>query len=200
MFLNRIRSAALITCAVMGVSASAVPTAQAASSSATASQRPAASDSAPTCYYSASFLGFFYWGPPADTNLVWSSTSSTSGNAVLLGIRKSSSPLDCFKIYGSVVSGRAVDTYEQNNSSLCLNVAGNSKAAGAWIILYDCVFSPNEEFYENFVDNETQLQSVSSGLCIDAGNGLVALSHIVQEPCSKQGSNADQEWNLTGNL
>jgi hypothetical protein len=196
MFLNRISSAALITCAVIGVSASAVSTAQAATSSATASQRPAASDSAPTCAYSSAFLGFFYWGPPADTNLVWSSTSSTSGNAVLLGNKKSTSPLDCFKIYGYVVSGTAADAFEQNNSSLCLNVAGNSKAAGAWIILYDCVSSSNEKFYPDFVDNETQLKSVSSGLCIDAGNGLVALSHIVQEPCSQQGSNADQEWNL----
>jgi hypothetical protein len=197
MFLNRISSAALITCAIMGVSASAVSTAQAASSSATASQRPAASHSAPLCEYSSAVLGFFYWVPPADTNLAWSSTSSTSGNAVLLGIKKYTSPLDCFKIYGYVYNGRPADTLTQNNSSLCLNVAGNSKAAGAWIILYDCVSSPNEKFYINFVDNETQLQSVSSGLCIDAGNGLVALSHIVQEPCSKQGSNANQEWNET---
>jgi Ricin-type beta-trefoil lectin domain len=191
MILNRLKSAALITCAIMGASISLASTAQAATSSATASQRPVASDTAPSCAYSSANLHFEYWGPLADRSMVWSSRGSASGNAVLLGNKSTSSPLDCFKGLGY---GHGYFAFQQNNSDLCLNVAGNSKSAGAWIILYDCVSTANELFSVNTIDNETQLQSESSGLCIDLGNGFNAYSHLEQKPCSGTRGDIYQEW------
>jgi hypothetical protein len=193
MIFNRISSAALIACAIVGASTSLASTAQAASSSATASQRPMISETAPTCAYSSANLHYDYWGPSANHNLVWSSTSSSSGNAVLLGNKKTSSPLDCFKPLGF---GENEFEFQQNNSSLCLNVAGNSKSAGAWIILYPCVSTANEKFYVDFINNKTQLQSVSSGQCIDLGNGFNVLSHLEQKPCQSE-SDTYQEWSLS---
>jgi hypothetical protein len=70
MILNRIKSVALIACAIMGASISLAATAQAASTSATASQRPVVSDAAASCAYSSANLHFYYWGPAANKNLV----------------------------------------------------------------------------------------------------------------------------------
>jgi Ricin-type beta-trefoil lectin domain len=191
MKLNRISTAALIACAIMGASISLASTAQAATSSAAASYRPAVSNAAPTCAYSSANLHFYYWGPASDPSLVWSSTSSTSNNPVLLGNKKPSSPLDCFKGLGY---GHSQFAFQQNNSALCLNVAGNSKSSGAWIILYPCVSTANELFTVNTYNGETQLQSVSSGLCIDLGNGYNVLSHLEQKTCQSR-SDKYQEWN-----
>jgi hypothetical protein len=172
----------------MGASISLTSTAQAATSATTASQRPAVSETAPTCLYSSKNLHFDYWGPYADKSLVWSSRGSKSGNGVLLGDKSSSSPLDCFK---ALSYGHSEFAFQQNNSSLCLNVSGNSKKAGAWIILYDCVSTSNELFGIDTIGEETQLVSQSSGLCIDAVNGFSAYSQLEQEPCS---SSKYQEW------
>jgi hypothetical protein len=158
--------------------------------STTASQRSVVSDTAPSCAYSSALLHFYYWGPAANTGLVWSSAGSASGNPVLLGNKKTSSPLDCFKVLGF---GGGVDEFQQNNSSLCLNVAGNSKSAGAWIILYDCVSSANEKFRVDFLNGQTQIQSVSSGLCLDLGDGFHVLSHLEQKTCQSP-SDTYQEW------
>lgn len=196
MILNRKSTAALIACALMGASASLASTAHAASSSAArsasgvAAHRPAAASSAPTCAYSSANLHFNYWGPSSDHNLVWSSTSSTSNNPVLLENKSSSSSLDCFKALGF---GNGVFEFEQNNSSLCLNVAGDSHSSGAWIILYSCVSSSNEKFRIGFVNNQTQIQSVSSGLCLDLSNGFNVLSHVEQKTCQSP-SDIYQEW------
>src|ERR1700677_70613 len=190
MILNRIGTAALIACAIVGTSTSVASTAQAATFSATGSHGPVVSETAPTCAYSSANLHFDYWGPASNSSLVWSSTSSTSGNAVLIGNKKPSSPLDCFKPQGF---GNYVFEFQQNNSDLCLNVAGNSHASGAWIILYDCVSSANEKFTIDTINSETQLQSVSSGLCVDVGDGFNVLSHLEQKPCQGR-SDIYQEW------
>jgi ricin-type beta-trefoil lectin protein len=196
MKLNRIRAVAVAACAIIGASiplasaAQAAPFSAATSSSAAAAHRPAVADAAPTCAYSSANLHFYYWGPPSDKSLVWSSTSSSSGNAVLLGNKKTSSPLDCFKSLGF---GHSQFSFQQNNSDLCLNVAGNSKSSGAWIILYPCVSTANEKFTLDTYNNETQLQSVSSGLCVDLGNGYNALSHLEQKACQGR-SDKYQEW------
>lgn len=192
MILNRINSAALITCAIMGASISLAATAQAASSSAAASQRPVVTTAAASCAFSSANLHFDYWGPATDKKLVWSSRSSASGNGVLLENKSTSSSLDCFKALGF---GGGAFEFQQNQSSLCLNVAGNSRSVGAWIILYPCLSTSNEKFYVGFFNGQTQLQSVSSGLCIDLVNGFNINSQLVQKTC--QGRNdIFQEWTL----
>ena len=190
MILNRIKSAALITCAIMGASISLAATAQAASSSATASQRPVASAAVASCAYSSANLHFNYWGPAANKNLVWSSRGSASGNGVLIGNKSTSSSLDCFKGLGF---GGGAFEFQQNQSDLCLNVAGNSRSPGAWIILYPCISTSNEKFTLNFYNDQTQLQSVSSGLCIDVANGFNVYSQLVQKTCQGR-SDIYQEW------
>lgn len=190
MILNRIKSAALITCAIMGASISLAATAQAATSSATASQRPVANPLVASCAYSSAHLHFNYWGPAANKNLVWSSRGSASGNGVLIGNKSTSSSLDCFKALGF---GGSAFEFQQSQSGLCLNVAGNSRSPGAWIILYPCLSTSNEKFTINFFNNQTQLQSVSSGLCIDLVNGFNLNSQLVQKTCQSR-SDLFQEW------
>ena len=190
MILNRIKTAVLITCAIMGASISLAATAQASTSSATASQRPAASDAAASCAYSSALLHFYYWGPAANKSRVWSSRGSASGNGVLIGNKSTTSPLDCFKGLGF---GGGAFEFQQNQSDLCLNVAGNSKSSGAWIILYPCLSTSNEKFYVNTYNNETQLQSASSGLCIDVANGFNVYSQLEQKTCQSR-SDIYQEW------
>jgi hypothetical protein len=190
MIINRIKSAALITCAIMGASISLAATAQAASSSATASQRPVASAARSGCAYASANLHFNYWGPAAHGNLVWSSRGSASGNGVLIGNKSTSSSLDCFKALGF---GGGAFEFQQYQSSLCLNVAGNSRSAGAWIILYPCISTSDEKLTLNFFNNQTQLQSVSSGLCVDMANGFQIFSQLVQKSCQSR-SDIYQEW------
>jgi hypothetical protein len=123
--------------------------------------------------------------------LVWSSRGSAAGNGVLIGNKSTTSSLDCFKALGF---GGGVFEFQQNQSDdLCLNVAGNSKSAGAWIILWPCVSSSNEKFSTGFLNNETQLRSVSSGLCIDVGNGFNVFSQLEQKPCQSR-SDIFQLW------
>jgi Ricin-type beta-trefoil lectin domain len=191
MIVNRIKSAALIACAVMGASISLASTAQAASSSATASQRVVANNH--SCAFAVANLGFSYWGPNADRSMVWASEGLKLGNAVLLGNKSTTSPVDCFKQQHDDAGGPNF-AFQQNESGLCLNVAGNSKSAGAWIILWDCVSTPNEFFSLNTVNGETQLRSLSSGLCIDLGNGFNTYSHVEQKPCSGTRGDIYQEW------
>lgn len=195
MKLNRIRTAALVACAIIGAATSLASTAQAATSSAASSSvaaphRLVVPDTAPTCAYSSANLHFYYWGPASDSSLVWSTTSSSSNAPVLLGNKKTTSPLDCFKALGF---GHGQFSFQQNNSELCLNVAGNSDASGAWIILYPCDSTANEKFSLDTINNETQLQSVSSGLCVDLGDGYNVLSHLEQKPCQGR-SDVYQEW------
>lgn len=197
MKMGRISSVALVACAILGASTSLATTAQASSSVAVAAQhasapqRPASNEDSPSCTFATANLHFHYWGPASDSSLVWSSTSPTSGGAVLLGNKKASSPLDCFK--GQSFGG-GVFAYQQYASpELCLNVAGNSKSSGAWIILYSCVYSPNERFQEEYDYGDLQLKSVSSGLCVDLGDGYNVLSHVEQKPCQSLGYKS-QEW------
>jgi hypothetical protein len=191
MILSRIKSAAVITCAIMGASIPLAATAQAASSSAAASQRPVVTAAA-SCAFSSANLHFYYWGPATDRSLVWSSRSSASGQGVILENKSTSSSLDCFKALGF---GSGVFEFQQNQSSLCLNVAGNSRSVGAWIILYPCISTSNEKFNIGFFNNQTQLQSVSSGLCIDLSNGFNVFSQLEQKTC--QGRNdIFQEWTV----
>ncbi len=176
---HRIRSAALITCAVVAAFIPMATSAQAASS-ATTSQRPAAVTG---CALGVGYLNFGYYGPTADKRLAWSSQSSGSG-PVMLGNVSTSSSLDCFKQLGY---GNNQWAFKQYSSGYCLNVAGNSHAAGAWIILWPCVSSANELFHEQYVNNELQLWSVSSGLCIDLRSGLNVYSILEQKPCRSFG-------------
>jgi hypothetical protein len=174
----------------MGASISLAATAQAASSSATASQRPVANTLLASCAFSSAKVHFNYWGPASKRNLVWSSHGSASGNGVKIENKSTSSSLDCFKALGF---GGGAFEFQQNQSDLCLNVAGNSRSPGAWIILYPCVSTSNEKFTLGFFNGQTQLQSVSSGLCIDLTNGFNLNSQLVQKTCQ---SRADifQEW------
>jgi hypothetical protein len=165
--------------------------AQAASSGTTVSQRPDSPDST-GCLFAVANLNYRYYGPNYDRGLVWSSVGPASGNAVELGYKKSSSSLDCFKALGGF--GNDEFEYEQYDPpGLCLNVAGNSYTAGAWIILYACVSTANERFIEYGTSYGIQLQSASSGLCVDLTNGLNPYSILDQEPCGNPGD-IYQEW------
>jgi opacity protein-like surface antigen len=190
MHLKRVKPAAMIAAAVMASLIALASPAQAASSPATASQQP---DSVgDTCAYAVGNLHYAYWEPEADSSLAWSSEGAASGNAVMLGNVKSSSPLDCFK---EQYFGNGQIAFEDYLASLCLNVAGNSHAAGAWIILYACGNYPNNErFSENPTSNGIELQSITSGLCIDVANGYKAYSIIEQEPCGGL-YDVSQQWN-----
>jgi Ricin-type beta-trefoil lectin domain len=177
MNLHRIKSAALITCTVIAAFIPMATSAQAASSASTASQQAAAS---PSCTYAVANLNFAYYGPAADQSLAWSSENSDA----MLGNVKTSSPLDCFK---QLSYGNNQWAFKQYSSGFCLNVAGNSHAVGAWIILYPCVSSTNELFREDASGGDIQLQSESSGLCIDLRSGLNVYSNLEQKPCGKFG-------------
>jgi hypothetical protein len=176
MHLKRIKSATFITCTTMAAFMALATPAHAASSAATASPRLASA----TCTFAVADLGFFYFEPKSDLSLAWSSEGAASGNTVMLGNKKPSSALDCFKPQGF---GDSYFEYQQYSSGLCLNVAGNSYSPGAYIILYPCVSTANERFYTLVNNYGIQLQSESSGLCVYLKSGLSVYSILEQEPC-----------------
>ena len=193
MHLKRVKPAAMIAATVMASLVALASPAHAASSSTTASrQLDSITD---TCAYATGDLHYAYWEPVADQSLAWSSEGAASGNAVMLGNLKSSSPLDCFKQENY---GHGQIAFEDFQADLCLNVAGASHAAGAWIILYPCGTVPNNErFNENPSSIGIELQSISSGLCIDVSNGYKAYSILEQEPCGGL-NDISQHWESVG--
>jgi ricin-type beta-trefoil lectin protein len=193
---HRFRSAALAIGAIMALSIPLATTAQGATAATTKPLLPATAGS---CSYDTDNLGDAYMYPDARTNLDWwaedGNALSDSGPVTLEGV-SSSSNLDCFHIVSDF--GNSELTYQLAQSSLCLNIAGNSKSVGAWVIMYDCTYPPNELFniFPSHVDNGTYvLESVSSGLCVDLSNGWNAGSILVQKACVND--DPWQSWSLS---
>jgi Ricin-type beta-trefoil lectin domain-like len=180
MNLTRLRSTAFITCTAMAAFIALAAPARAGSFAATASPQLASA----TCTFATADLGYFYYEPKSDLSLAWSSEGAQAGNTVMLGNKKPSSALDCFKPQGF---GHSYFEYQQYSSGLCLNVAGDSHSAGAYIILWPCVSTANEMFYTLVNGYGIQLQSESSGLCVYLKSGLNVYSILEQEPCYPPG-------------
>jgi len=193
MHVKRVKPAAMIAATMMASLVALASPAHAASSSITASQQ--LDSVADSCAYATGNLHYAYWEPAADQSLAWSSEGAASGNPVMLGYMKSSSPLDCFKEENY---GHGEIAFEDYLADLCLNVAGSSHAAGAWIILYPCGTVPNNErFNENPSSEGIELQSIVSGLCIDLRSGYNPYSILEQEPCGGL-NDISQQWDTDG--
>jgi hypothetical protein len=196
MNLNIVRSIALIAGALMAVSIPLAATAQASTLAKTAPQRPATS--AEGCTYFNAHLGDRYYEADRDRGLDWTARSgATSGSANVLEPVSGSLNTDCFHLEGGFGNGQVA--FKLANSGLCLNIAGNSHAAGAWAILWPCLYPSNELFYENpdgLGDVGAQFKSASSGLCLDLNNGYNRGSILEQKNCV----NADiyQSWFVDG--
>jgi hypothetical protein len=195
MKLHRIKLITFITCGMMAVSISAGTTAHAAISAATASQRPAAT--AVGCDYWTADLGYRYYEADKDRSLDWTARSgATSGSAVVFEPVSGSSLTDCFKAQGGFAGGAIA--FQLASSDLCLNIAGNSHSVGAWAILYPCTYPSNELFYvapSGTDDGSTQIESASSGLCLDLSNGYNRGSILEQKACKD--ADIYQSWFIT---
>jgi hypothetical protein len=167
----------------MAVSIPLAATAQASTSAKAAPQRPATSSEG--CTYFNGNLGDRYYEADKDTNLDWTARSgATSGSATVLEPVSGSINTDCFHLEGGFGNFRVA--YQLANSNLCLNIAGASDAVGAWAILYPCLYPTNELFYENGAgtgDAGLEIQSASSGLCLDLDNGYNRGSILEQKNC-----------------
>jgi len=184
MNLRRVMPAALIACAVMVVSIPLGATAHAATSVKTAPKRPAVS--AEGCTYFTALLGYTYYEADKDRGLTWTARSgATSGSATVLEPVNGSINTDCFHVVGGFGGGYLA--FKLANSELCLNIAGNSHSVGAWAILYPCIPYPlNELFIVNPAgtgDGGIQIESASSGLCLDLNNGYNRGSILEQKAC-----------------
>jgi hypothetical protein len=164
-----------------------------AAAAAAAGAAPAA-DAAParpvvnpiSCAVATADLGFFYVTASGNTNLAWTA-SGGSGYPVQLENKSSSSAKDCFKLHDGGSGGGHVEL-QLYNTNLCLNIAGNSDAAGAWVILYPCDPPTNNEEFNvgagvGDAPDTVQLQAVSSGLCIDLAHGWNDGSVLEQKAC-----------------
>jgi hypothetical protein len=183
MNLRRAMPTALIACALMAVSLPLATTAQAATSAKTAPQRSAVD--AEGCTYFTADLGYTYYEADKDRGLTWTARSgATSGSAVILEPVNGSINTDCFHVQGGFGGSRLA--FKLANSELCLNIAGNSDSVGAWAILYPCTYPTNELFYVGPAgtgDGGIEIESASSGLCLDLDNGYNRGSILEQKDC-----------------
>lgn len=183
MNLNLVRPIALIAGALMAISIPLAATAQASTSAKAAPQRPATS--AEGCTYFNAHLGDRYFEADKDMALDWTARSgATSGSANVLEPVSGTLNTDCFQIQAGF--GNNQIAFKLANSGLCLNISGNSHAAGAWVILWPCLYPSNELFYEGSAgtgDEGADYTSVSSGLCIDLNNGYNRGSILEQKSC-----------------
>ncbi len=127
----------------------------------------------------------------------WPRDNANSGSPLVLQPVSSGSSLDCFHVEGGF--GGSKLEFQLNHSSLCLNIAGNSHAVGAWVILWPCISASNEMFKLNAAgtnDGAESISSASSGLCIDMGNGYHAGSILEQKIC--EFGDIYQAWIVAG--
>lgn len=188
MNLHRVKSTALIACA-LAVSTPLATAAQAATTSAsTASQRPAVTVG---CDYYVANLHYDYYEADKSRGLVWwaQSSSANSNKPAELENKSSSSKLDCFKVEGGFGNGRV--QFLLANSSLCLKAASNGQ-----VDLSFCGTNPTTTLWfvltSGLGDASFSFKNASSGGCIDLSNGYRTGSILVQKACK----NADkyQAW------
>jgi ricin-type beta-trefoil lectin protein len=173
---------ALAACALMVLSVPLAGSAQAVTASGQAKSPPS---DVTDCAYDTSLLQYSYYEADGDKGLDWwARNSATSGHPVILEPVSGSSDLDCFKQFAY---GNSAFEFELGITDLCLNIAGDSHAAGAWVILYPCTGSSNELFIPNpsgLGDDSESLGSQSTpGMCIDLDNGYNRGSILEQKPC-----------------
>jgi Ricin-type beta-trefoil lectin domain len=148
-----------------------------------------------SCALGAAALGYFYITASGNQNLAWTA-SGGQGKPLQLEPKNVNAANDCFKLHDGG-SGGGYDELQLYNTNLCANVAGNSNASGAWIVLWPCdPPTNNEEFAPGHAPgtavDTVQLQAKNSSLCLDLAKGWNDGSVIVQKPC--ENSDPWQAW------